>query len=67
MTTKELLDKVLSLPVDERARIADSILRSLTAPQPEIRSIVDGRSPGDICQRPSAPSASPFSDSSRTK
>ena len=35
MTTRELLDEALSLPVDERAMIADCILKSLNTPDPE--------------------------------
>ncbi len=36
MTTREILDEALSLPVEERALIADTILRSLNAPDPEV-------------------------------
>jgi len=36
VTTKELIDEVISLPVEERAVIADSILRSLNPPQSEV-------------------------------
>jgi len=32
----EIIAEVASLPVDERAMVADSILRSLNAPDPEI-------------------------------
>ncbi len=33
---KEIIEEVASLPVDERAMVADSILRSLNASDPEI-------------------------------
>ena len=36
MTMKEIIEEVASLPVDERAMVADSILRSLNASDPEI-------------------------------
>ena len=35
-TTKKLIDEVLSLPVEERAIIADSLLKSLNPPDPDI-------------------------------
>lgn len=36
MTTKELIEEVASLPVEERAIIADSILRTLNPPDADI-------------------------------
>jgi putative addiction module component (TIGR02574 family) len=36
MTTKEIIDEALSLPVDQRALIADLILRSMNTPDPNI-------------------------------
>ena len=35
-TTEKLIDEVLSLPVEERAVIADSLLKSLNPPDPAI-------------------------------
>jgi putative addiction module component (TIGR02574 family) len=34
--TKKLIEEVLSLPVDERARIANTLLESLNVPDPAI-------------------------------
>jgi putative addiction module component (TIGR02574 family) len=34
--TKKLIDEVLSLPVEERARIATTLLESLNVPNPAI-------------------------------
>ncbi len=36
MTTKERIAAAVSLPVEEMAIVADSILRSLNAPEPQI-------------------------------
>ena len=36
MTMKELIKEVASLPVEERAMVADSILRTLNPPDAEI-------------------------------
>jgi len=36
MNTKKIIDKVVSLPVEERARVADLLLRSLNQPESEI-------------------------------
>jgi putative addiction module component (TIGR02574 family) len=36
VTMKELMEEVVSLPVEERAIVADSILRSLNPPESDI-------------------------------
>jgi len=36
MKTKDLIEEVISLPVDERAIVADTILRSLNPPNQDI-------------------------------
>ena len=46
MTMKEIIEEVASLPVEERAMVADSILRSLNAPDSQI-----DRKWGQVAQR----------------
>jgi putative addiction module component (TIGR02574 family) len=36
MNMKQLIDEVVSLPVDERAHVADSLLQSLNSPEPSL-------------------------------
>ena len=36
MTTKELIEEAISLPVEDRALVAESILRSLNAPESDV-------------------------------
>ena len=36
MTTKEIISEMLSLPIEQRAIVADSLLKSLNPPETEI-------------------------------
>jgi putative addiction module component (TIGR02574 family) len=38
MRTKDLIAEISDLPVDQRAKIADQILQTLNAPDPDIES-----------------------------